>query len=363
MKFLVVCTTDSMIWNFLVPHILFWMEHGHKVEVACSKTGFYFDELKHKFGFEIHEIPFERFPFRKENIKSYRKLKHLIKDKKYDIVISQEPVGGVLGRLAGRKYGCKNVYTAHGFHFYKGAPLIDWIVFYPIERGMAYITDTLITINHEDYMRARQFRARQVIQIDGIGVDINKFIEISKERKDIRSSLKIQDDDYVILTVAELIPRKNYETALKALARLNWKFTYLICGSGKCEHKLRIMAQKLGIQDNVRFLGFRRDVNELYKAADLFLFPSYQEGLSIALIEAMAAGLPIICSSIRGNTDLIKKGKGGLLYKPDDIQGFTDGINMISKNRDNLYGSFNKKYVKKFSVEKSIAYFYNGILL
>lgn len=360
-KVLVVCTTDSMIWNFLIPHINYWIEKGIDVDIACSKTGFYFDEIEQLYQGHVFLIPFERFPFKKQNIQALKQLNKLIKSNNYSCIISQEPVGGVLGRIAGKMNHCKNVYTAHGFHFYKGAPLFNWICYYPIERFMSFFTDALITINEEDFNKAKSFHAGEKFKINGIGVDLEKFYHNDMNEKLLKKELGIDDDSFIILTVAELIERKNYETALKAIKEISdCNITYLICGDGVLTEKLKNQAVNYQISEKVKFLGFRKDVYKFYSIANMFLFPSYQEGLSVALIEAMAAGLPIICSDIRGNRDLIKHNKGGLLYLPTDYKGISQGIRFVMENQ-NDFGVFNKQFVQQFSLENAREEFYEII--
>lgn len=363
MKILVVSTTDSMIWNFLIPHIKYWQSKGNTVEIACSQTGFYFEELKAKYKFQMYNVPFERSPFKLSNIRAFTALNKLVIDRRYEVIVSQEPVGGVLGRLAAHRNHLKCAYTAHGFHFFSGAPLINWMLFYPAERIMAHYTDVLVTINEEDYRRAKRFKAGHLFKLDGIGVDLKKFQKIEKfDEEELKMRLGISPGQTVILTVAEMIPRKNYKTALRALKKLgHCNFTYLICGDGKQENDLKQEAIKLGIAKQVKFLGFRKDVSEIYKISDIFLFPSYQEGLSVALIEAMAAGLPVIGSKIRGNVDLIKEGKGGYLYDPEDCSGMASGIEKIMNDSGHELGAFNKKYVNKFRLEKSVREMYAAL--
>lgn len=361
MKVLFVCTTDSMIWNFLIPHIKYLQEKKYEVECACSRTGFYFDEIIDKHSIIMNEIPFERAPFKVKNFKSLIRLNELVRKKRYDLIVSQEPVGGTIGRLVGKINGCKNIYTAHGFHFYKGGPIKNWLLFYPIEKMLAHITDALITINNEDYTIAKTFKAKSVYKISGIGVNLNRFNKINCDTNKIKNEFEIKENEKIFLTVAELIPRKNYETILKALSKIkDVKFKYIICGDGILKEKLETFVRELHLQDKVCFAGFRKDVQLFYAIADLFLFPSFQEGLSIALIEAMASGIPIVCSKIRGNTDLILEGQGGLLNPPLDVDGFVDSINKVL-SQENTYGDFNRKYVKNFSIEKSREEFFSII--
>lgn len=361
MKILVVSTTDSMIWNFLVPHIEFWQEKDIDVEIACSRTGFYFKDLQKKFI--IHEIPFERAPFRFNNLKAYIALKKLVGNNHYSLIVSQEPVGGVLGRLVARKYKLKNIYTAHGFHFYKGARLKYWLLFYPVEKWLSKYTDVLVTLNREDYERSKRFYAKEIKKIDGIGVNLKKFHERSpKSKHNAREKLGINDNSFVILTVAELIQRKNYETALRALEKSGIEnAVYLICGDGILLKDLMVMTLRLGLDKKVRFLGFRQDVCDIYHAADVFLFPSFQEGLSIALIEAMAIGLPIVCSDIRGNNDLVVNGKGGFLFAPHDVNGFAQGLAYCRDNDTSLLSNYNIERAKKYDLNLSIQAFYEII--
>ena len=351
-----------MIWNFLIPHITFWKEHGDTVDAACSRTGFYFEELANKYHLHMYEIPFTRQPFTLVNLQAWRQLEKLVSSGHYDVVVSQEPVGGVLGRLAGHRSGAKNIYTAHGFHFYKGAPRKNWLLYYPIERAMSRITDVLVTINEEDYLAAKKFKSKKAVKINGIGVDLNRFSHVETDAESKKKELKIPPEKKVILTVAEMIPRKNYETALKAIARLKKEpLVYLICGDGELQGRLSALSEELGIRDKIIFLGFRKDVNEIYHCADLFFFPSFQEGLSIALIEAMTAGLPVVCSRIRGNTDLIVDGKGGYLCEPTDDKAFATCIKKVLEDDHQCFGSYNAEHVKEFDIQFATADFYRAI--
>lgn len=283
-----------------------------------------------------HPIDIQRTPYSAKNIKAYRQLKELMREGNFDAVHCHSPMGGVLARLAARATHLSPViYTAHGFHFYKGAPKINWILYYAVEKYLSKFTDVLITINEEDYERAKKFKAKRVFYIPGIGVDCEKFAPIEKIRIEKRRELGLSDDTIVLLSIGELIKRKNHETALNAIAKLkNRNFNYLICGKGELENRLKELSVKLGIDKNVRFLGFRNDIPEICIAADVFVFPSYQEGLPVSVMEAMSAGLPVVCSSIRGNTDLIENGKGGFLHPAEDISGFTKSIDILIENHE-----------------------------
>ena len=351
-KVLVLCTTDSMIWNFLVPHIKKMQENQVEVECACSRTGSYFDELTEKQGLILHEIPFERSPYSKKNFIAYKKLLRLMKENHYDTIFCHEPVGGAMGRLVGHRTKCKVIYMAHGFHFYKGAPVINWLIYYHVEKLLAHYTDLLITINKEDYLAAKKFKAKRVALINGIGIDINKFKKIETEY--LREKYKLSKNDFILLTVGELIPRKNHATIIKAIAEMkNSRVHLFIAGEGELEKELKTLVEKEGMEDKIHFLGFCRNVNELCNSCDAFIFPSVHEGLSVALMEAMACGKPVIVSKIRGNVDLIEHKKGGFLVETNDVQGYEKAIEVLMKNKKlcEKFGSYNREKIAKYDVK------------
>lgn len=339
-KVLYVATVvKTHIMEFHIPYLKMLKEMGWETAVAARND---FDDPADcviPYCDTYYDIPFERNPFKPGNIKAYRELKKVIDEGNYDIVHCHTPVGAMLTRLAAqdaRKKGSKVFYTAHGFHFYKGAPLINWLAYYPVEKWLARKTDVLITINKEDYNRATNFKAGKVVYVPGVGIDINKFSKRIGNREEKRAELSLQDTDFVLLSVGELIARKNHTIVLEALAELKKagklnNIQYLICGRGVLEAELKEKAVSLGISDHVHFLGYRNDVSEICNAADLFVFMSLQEGLPVALMEAMACGLPVICSDIRGNTDLVESGKNGEIVGNTAI-AVADAIERLRKD-------------------------------
>ena len=350
-RVLIVCTTDSMIWNFLVPHITALKEKGFYVECACSKTGFFFDELILKYNITVNEICFKRTPYSLKNIAAYFALKKLIKQKGFDIVFCHEPVGGALGRMAGHKCGCKVIYMAHGFHFYKGAPKTRGL-YYCVERHLSKYTDTLITINQEDYEASLKFKARNNVLLHGIGIDVSRFSNQHADAISFKDNLKIERDALIFLSVGELIPRKNHETVIKAMGEIkNKKILYLIAGQGRLYNRLSHLIETLGLQKQVRLLGFRKDIDALCSIADVFVLPSIHEGLSVALMEAMACNKPVICSKIRGNVDLVDEGKGGFCVS-NKVANYVDAMNRFldDKTLINQFGEYNGKKVKNYDI-------------
>lgn len=328
-KILIVSTVSRQFYLFEQGNIEVLKEMGYEVHAAANFSDF--NERLNSLDIIRHHFDIKRSPFSFHNIKAYFQLKQLIHTEKFDVVHCHSPMGGVLARLASKASGVKTIiYTAHGFHFFKGAPPLNWIIYYPIEKFLARLTDILITINLEDYRRAKKFKAKKVVYVPGIGVNTDKFKKINVDRNEKRKDLGVSQNDIVILSIGEMIKRKNYETALRTIAKLkNDNVKYLICGTGQLENDLKEMALNLNILDKVIFLGFRNDIPEICMVADLFLFPSFQEGLPVSVMEAMAAGLPIVCSSIRGNEDLIVNGINGYLASPENEDLFVQHISEL----------------------------------
>lgn len=358
-KILIVSTVSRQFYLFEQANIEVLRSLGYEVHGAAN-----FEDANERLdSLDIVRHPFDiqRSPFSFKNIKAYKQLKKIMKSEKFDAIHCHSPMGGVLARLAARKAldkGTKVIYTAHGFHFFKGAPLLNWLVYYPIERWLSKYTDVLITINKEDFNIAKsKFKAKKIEYIPGVGIDLTKFNDPKVDKEQKRSEIGLEKDNIVLLSVGEINKNKNHKVAIKALANIgDPNIHYVICGRGLLEKHLKNLSTKLGIEKQVHFIGFRKDVIEICKASDLFVFPSYREGLSVALMEAMACGIPVVCSRIRGNSDLINDGKGGYLVEPSDINSFKEKINLIISNKSlaGSYCEYNKEIIKKFSKDATL---------
>jgi len=366
-KALVMASVASMIDLFNMENIKILRSRGFEVHVACNfengsitsqaRVDEFRDELENA-GIKTYHIPVPRkISSIKDIIKSYHLIREMCWENKYKIVHCHSPIGGVIVRLAcknERKFGTKVIYTAHGFHFFKGAPLKNWLLFYPLERWCARYTDVLITINREDFNRAQMlFKAKKVEYIHGIGIDTRKFGNTVIDKPLKHRALGISEDAFVLLSVGELNKNKNQAIIIRALAKLNnSNIHYFIVGHGDLQNSLFELADSLGVAQNVHILGYRNDVIEFCKMADIFCFPSFREGLSVALMESMAASLPVVCSNIRGNNDLIENGKGGFLIKPDDADGFALAIEKIFNDKTLRYqqGLHNSEVIKIYDV-------------
>lgn len=359
MKRALLTCTDLMTIQFMVPHIRYLAENGFNVELACSVVGDRLEDVKNAVGdvAKIHTLRLQRSPFSPQNLKGYGDLKKLLSENTYDVIWTNEPVMGVMTRFAARKArkkGTKVLYMAHGFHFFKGAPLINWLMWAPTEIIMSKFNDILVTINWEDYNWAKKHTFTPVIKhIDGIGVDFsNREGVISREEK--RAQLNIAEDDILVLSVGELQKRKNHQAIIRAIAKLNNPhIKYIICGQGVLENQLRNLVDKNKLQNQVFFLGYRQDIPEIMSACDIFAHPSIREGLGLASLEAMASGLPLITSNVQGVPDYVENGVTGYMCSPMDVDAFAENLNKLTIDealREKI-GTTNITYVQKYRVE------------
>ena len=316
-------------------------------------------EDEKKFGIKLINIKSSRSPYSLDNIRAYRQIVELIEKEKINFIHCNTPTGSLLGRLAGKKCNVHKVlYQAHGFHFYNGAPKKNWLLYYPIEKWLAKKTDALITINKEDFERAKKFKLRNngdVYYIPGVGIKTELYSQ-DVNKIDKRKKLEIAQDDFVIIAVGRLEKNKNCSTLIEAVAKLKESNIKLVfCGDGPDREELTNLAKKLEIGEKVLFLGNRSDMPELYQMADCLALASFREGLSRTIMEAMASGLPCVVSNIRGNVDLIDK-KGGFLCNPQDYKGFSDAFSILYNNPGLRLEmkEHNKQKVQEFSFEKVV---------
>ena len=355
MKILYV-TTVSSTTNFFISHVNMLLDQGHLVDFACNVFKPLNQGLLNR-GCTVLQVSFSRSPLNKSNIQAFKEIKKILNDGNYDIVHVHTPVAAAITRLA-----CKNIpnitviYTAHGFHFFKGAPLKNWLLYYPVEKYLSKYTDVLITINQEDYKRAKKkFKAKQIEYVPGVGIDVNKFRNVSVDRDKKRVELGIPKDSYVMVSVGELNKNKNHSTVIKALKQVNnTNIYYIICGTGPLKGKLSSLIEDLGLASHVKLLGYRSDIPEILHVSDLFIFPSKREGLGLAALEAMASGLPIVTSDIHGIRDYSKNGITGYSCPSNDVLGFAEAIKMMISDQaaSTRFAEYNKIKVNDFSVDK-----------
>lgn len=366
MKRILVTSTDVMMVQFLLSHVLYLSDKGFIVDIACSHADGYKNERYHKKignllpeNSKIYEVSMGRNPFSLQIIKGYRQLKTIIENGNYDLIWTNEPVMSVVTRLAAhsaRKKGTKLIYVVHGFQFFKGASLKNW-VFYPVEKLFSTQCDAITTINWSDYnMAKKHLYCKAVYHIDGIGLNTKKFSEVQIDYVAKRKELGLTLKEIAVVSVGEVRDIKNQATILRAIAKLhNPNIKYIICGCGDLEEQLKSLALKLGMQGRFSLLGHRYDIPEILKACDIYAQPSKREGLGIAAIEAMAAGLPILTSNVQGMVDYSKTGETGFCLKPMDVDGFAFAIRYLIENKDKRkdIGSHNIEISKKYDIQNS----------
>jgi glycosyltransferase involved in cell wall biosynthesis len=343
--------------NVNIPSVEAAIDMGYKVYMGVNRINA--EELKCDYEVSFYNSSTYRSLIDiKSNWIAFMNLMELLKREKIQVIHCNTPIGGLVGRICGKLAKVpKVIYTAHGFHFYEGASLFNRTIIKWAEMWLAHYTDTLITMNQEDYMAAQKFKLRnngKVYYVPGVGTNTKDYQGVIVDKKKLRNELGLQDDDIVLIAMGDLIHRKNYETSIKAIAKANnTKIHFLICGRGPELNVLQNLAKKLEIENQIHFLGFRSDIKELLMVADIFLFTSYQEGLPRSMMEAMAAGLPCVASKIRGNVDLIVDGKGGYLREPDDVDGFTNAITRVVNDSilRHSMGEHNMMVVKKYDIE------------
>lgn len=364
---------NIILGNVRKPCLQAANDMGYKIFLGVNRNNP--EELKTDAVFDVHM--YDSHTYRsifkiRDNYTAYKNLVMLLKQNDIEVIHCNTPIGGLVGRFAGRKMKVqKIIYTAHGFHFYKGAPLFNRTILKWAEKIMAHWTDAIITMNEEDYEAAKKFRLRnngQVYKVHGVGIDLSEYNSIKIDKHKIRESLGLKDDDIVCISMGDLIKRKNYGTAISAIAKCKCtNVHYIICGTGPEQIALQKLAESLGVRDRIHFLGFRSDIKELLQASDIFLFTTLQEGLPRSLMEAMASGLPCIVSKIRGNVDLIDDGKGGYLCEANDSDSFAEKLLFLIENPNirKIHSNSNLERIKDFDVKAikhEIREIYNEVL-
>lgn len=334
---LVANLAKEHVLKFHVPTIKMLAENGWTVDVACA--GGEVVPYCHK----QYHMSYKRSPFSLKTFKGIKELTHIINQGDYDIVYCHTPVGGVVARIAARKArkkNCKVIYFAHGYHFYKGAPLKNWLVFYPVEKILSKITDSIILINKEDYnLTKKKFKNCRAYILNGMGVDFKRFKveEADSVRSAYRRDMNIPNNAVVLIYLAELIKNKNQFfllEVLKELLKTNDNIYVVLAGIDHSNGKVLQYAEKLGVSEHVRFLGWRDDIADLYAMSDICTATSIREGFGLNLVEAMVCGVPVVASKNRGHETIIKNGKNGFLVPQGDRELFVKRIQQLISDKE-----------------------------
>lgn len=367
MKILYI-TTVGVTMNFFKSFIKSQLDLGNQIDIATNEYGgkYMVPSCYGEWQCGIYHIDTSRSPISLGNIYAIKQIRELVERNHYDMVHCHTPLAAAATRIACkdlRKNGLKVIYTAHGFHFYDGAPLKNWLIYYPVEKFLSRYTDAIITINKEDYKRAKdKFQAGKVFYIPGIGFDTEKFANCNVNKEAKRRELDVKDDDFLMLSVGELSSRKNQTIIIEALYKMKvagsiGSIVYLAVGQGNMEEKIKDKVKKYGLGSHVKLLGRRTDIAELCKTVDCFVHPSIREGLGIAPLEGMAAGLPLISSYVGGIRDYTEDDVSGCCIDPFSVDGMVAAIKRMRDDKAFRIkcGSNNIKKVKKYDKNNSNA--------
>ena len=335
-KVLYVATVASHICQFHLPYLKYFQDNGYEVHVAARDNLAEKNGLALQYTDEFFSIPFERSPFDRRNIKAYKALKEVFEKQRYDIVVCNTPMGGILTRMVAQKYrktGTKVVYIAHGFHFYKGAPKKNWLVYYPIEKHFAKKCDVLVTINEEDYLLAKKKFKTRVERIHGIGVNEKRYYPISQAEKETqRAKFGYKKDEFIILTVGELLKNKNQIQVIQAVeevAKTHSNIRLLLAGNGKDRERLEGYVAERGLQKHVSFLGYCTNLQEYQRIVDVGVSCSIREGLGLNVIESMMSGNTFIATKNRGHNELIEDQRNGFLVEVGDFKTLANRLEQL----------------------------------
>jgi len=356
-KVLFCATVDYHFTVFHIPIIKWFKDIGWEVHVAAN------GDIEIPYVDYKYNIPIQRSPFHLNNIKAFKELKKIINQNNYQIIHSHTPMGGIIARFAAlkaRKIGTKVIYTAHGFHFCKGAPLLNWIVYYPIEKVMANYTDCLIVINHEDYDLSKQrFKAKQIEHVHGVGIDTEDFKPVNENKKmDLKKSFGYQPDDFLLFYAAEFNKNKNQQFLLHSIALIKDELPnvkLLLAGEGPLLNQCKQLTISLEISHMVEFLGYRKDIKQILPMCDIVVASSLREGLPVNIMEAMACGLPIVAVENRGHRELIHNNRNGWIVDKHDYEDFSNRVKTLAtmevlKHQFGLSGR--EMIIQKYSIDK-----------
>lgn len=356
-KVLFSATVDSHILQFHLPFLKLFKEKGYEVHVATN------GDEKIPYCDVKHIVSFERNPIKINNLKAIRQLKKICETEKFDIIHTHTPMGSVVTRLAAKKsrkkFNTRVIYTAHGFHFFKGASLRNWLIFYPVEKWLAKYTDTLILINKEDYDLAKKNfsnKCKDIQYVPGVGIDEEKFNFkfTDKDKKKVRDSLKLSDKDFLMIYPAEISKRKRQMWLIDTLSdflKNNTNVHLLLPGKDSLNGKCQRFVEEIGLKNQIHFLGYRKDIPKLLKVSNLALSSANQEGLPVNVMEAMYVGLPIVGSNCRGNRDLIKDNVNGYLIDLNDKERFSKCVEKIYLNKENKFSDKSKQIIKDYMLD------------
>lgn len=361
-KVLFVASVYTHLAAFHIPFMKLLQEKGYEVHAAASAAEGRKEDVE-AAGVTCWEVPFVRSPYSPANLHAYRRLRSLLRQHHFELIHVHTPVAAFMGRYLAKVTNQGPVlYTAHGFHFYKGAPRRNWIIYHNAERLAARWTDGLIVMNGEDFDNAQKLGfepEKNLFYVHGVGVDLTKFSDPVAEKGNMRATLGIDPGDVVVTCVAEFNDNKNHVFLLEAWREFTERRDHvhlLLVGTGE---KMGAMQQRVKQEGKprVHFLGYRHDVPQILGETDIVALVSKREGLPKCIMEAMAASKPVVASNVRGNRDLVEHGKTGLLVELGDVPGLVKALERLTSDPElrAAMGAAGQEKIRDYSLEKVLA--------
>lgn len=342
LKICQLCTVDFTLYHFLRPLMHAMRQEGHEVIGVCA-PGELVEQVRAE-GFRVETVPLVRSsnPFR--NRRAYRQLRRLFAEESFDLVHTHTPVGAFVGRMAAKRAGVPRItYTAHGFYFHENMSAPRRAAHIGIEWLAGRATDTVFTQSQEDADTARRLGLCKTGDIVAIGNGSDPAIfrppKDSAERARFRAELGTDDDRIVILMTGRLVAEKGYRELIEAMRSVDAEL-WAVGGRLSSDHAesvddlIESVQHDPVLKDRIRFLGYRQDVPELLRAADIFTLPSHREGMPRSIIEAMLTGLPVVATDIRGSREEVVPNETGLLVPVQNPKALAAALQSLADAPD-----------------------------
>ncbi len=349
-KILYCASTVSHIMNFHLPYLKAFHEKGYDVWVTAN------EQKPVPYADHVVALPFCKKMTSIRNIRAVHMAHKLIREEKFDIVSTHTMLASAVIRAAilPLRHRPKVFCTVHGYLFNESDGLKKWKYLFP-EKICARVTDVLMVMNHEDFAIAEKHKLYhgKLHYINGMGIDLTKFPPITdEERTAARAVYDLAETDIAYVYAAEFSKRKNQSFLIRAFAESCKNDSHLklfLAGEGALLNSCKDLTKKLSISNQVFFPGYINHIRDLYAACDVCVSTSLCEGLPFNVMEAMACGLPVIASNIKGHRELVLDGKYGLIFQ--NFEELKGSIERISRSRT-LKKSLRKvesQWFKKFA--------------
>ncbi|MDI2091564.1 glycosyltransferase family 4 protein [Commensalibacter oyaizuii] len=368
MKILEVANVDFSLYQFVLPLMRVLQTQGHEVIGVCAEGELLKDIRKE--GIPVIAVPFIRSYAVWGQLKAFWAIYQVIKREQPDIVHAHMPISGFLTRMAA--FLCRTpiiAYTCHGYLFNQsGRGIKSWFrrsLSFVMEWLAGKVTHIYMTVSKEEAKDARRFWIHRRAVSIGNGRDPKRFYPDRLQKEKIRRDLNIDSEVTVFLIVSRLVPHKGYPELLKAFMNVvkhKPKVELWVVGErltsdhgDSLDALFQQAQQSLGKQ--LKLWGYRRNINELMRAADVFVLPSHFEGLPMSIVEAMLSALPVVSTSIRGPREQVEHNITGLLIKPGSVSALTQALIWMTEHHEERQAmgcAGYRKALDEFTEDKNI---------